>query len=261
MNAAADPPIIDAHALLGREHPYALEAPELLARMDAAGIALALARPMGDELVVHNRAGNDRVLSAGPRIKGLATANPWRGIDALDELRRARDLGAVGLFLHPARQGFSPFEPVAGPVLELAASFNWPILFHTGTYIHADVLAVGEVARRMPQARFILGWAGFTDMWFELPGVMAEVPNLFFDTSMIWSAAVLSIVETLGPDRVLYAGGEPRNRYAVTLRALGRLNLSPPHRRAILHDNALRLFGLPAPAAVPPGRLEPEARR
>lgn len=254
MSTTADPPIIDAHALLGREHPYALEAEELQTRMDAAGIALALARPMGAELAVDNREGNRRVLSAGPRVRGLATANPWFGRAALDELKRSRDEGAVGLFLHPARQGFSPFEPVAAPVLELAASWRWPIVFHTGTYIYADVLAIGEVARRMPQANFILGWAGFTDMWFELPGVAAEVPNVYFDTSMIWSTAVLAIVESLGPSRALFAGGEPRNRYAVNLRSLARLELPPAARHAILHDNAVRLFNLtpPLPVPVPP---------
>ncbi|MCX5661130.1 MAG: amidohydrolase family protein [Planctomycetota bacterium] len=251
MTPTLDPPIIDAHVLLGREHPHALETSELIRRMDAAGIALALARPMGAELVVDNRAGNRRVLSAGPRVRGLVTVNPWFGSAALDELRRSRDEGAVGLFLHPARQGFSPFEPVAAPVLELAASFRWPIVIHTGTYIYADVLAVGEVARRMPQANFILGWAGFTDMWFELPGVAAEVPNIYFDTSMIWSTAISAIVESLGPTRALFAGGEPRNRYAVNLRSLGRLDLAPAARRAILHDNAVRLFNLTPPKSVP----------
>ena len=37
---------------------------------------------------MRNREGNDRVLGAGPRIKGLATANPWFGPEAVEELRR-----------------------------------------------------------------------------------------------------------------------------------------------------------------------------
>ena len=58
-------------------------------------------------------AGHDRetwLAEIAPRIRGLATANPWWGARALDELARCRDLGAVGLFLDPARQG--PIQPV-----------------------------------------------------------------------------------------------------------------------------------------------------
>lgn len=238
------PLIIDSHALLGHEYPFSLSTSELLAKMDEAGIAMAIARPVGAELVVDNRAGNDRVLRAGPRIRGWATVNPWFGKSALDEMRRCREAGAVGLFLHPSRQGFMPIEPVAAPVLELAASFKWPIMFHTGTYVQSDVLAVGEVARRMPQTPFVMGFAGFTDMWFELPGVFAEVPNLWIDASMIWSAAVVQIVNAHGADRVIFGGAEPRNRYQVLLRALERQDLPADQMHAILAGNAIRLFNL-----------------
>ncbi|MCI0364656.1 MAG: hypothetical protein L0219_12290, partial [Phycisphaerales bacterium] len=87
MTGTQNQPIIDAHAMLGREFPLALDVDELLRRMDAHGIELAIVRPMGADLVVDNRAGNDRVLNAGPRIRGLATANPWYGQRALDELK------------------------------------------------------------------------------------------------------------------------------------------------------------------------------
>src|SRR5438105_7735663 len=99
-------PIIDAHVALGDEHYLRLDAAELLRRMDKSGIAVAVARPTGAELAVHNRRGNDRVLSAGPRVRGLATANPWYGAEAVAELQRCRDRGAVGLYLHPTWPGF-----------------------------------------------------------------------------------------------------------------------------------------------------------
>src|SRR6516225_317041 len=98
--------IIDAHVALGEEHPFRLESAELLRRMDEHGIALSLARPTGAELAVFNHRGNDRVLSAGPRVRGLATSNPWLGQEAMAELGRCRERGAVGLYLHPTRQGF-----------------------------------------------------------------------------------------------------------------------------------------------------------
>jgi uncharacterized protein len=238
------PPLIDAHAMLGRETYLSLDPVELLRRMDAAGVSTAIARPMGAGLVVDHAAGNDLVLDAGPRIRGLVTANPWWGDAALDELARARDRGAVGLFLDPARQGFFPTEPIADPLFERAAEYRWPVMVRTGMYVFADLLAVVEVARRFPGTPFIAGFGGFADMWFELPGVFGSTPNLHLDASMMWGEAIREIVVAHGASRVLFGGAEPRNRYSVNLRMLDRLGLDDDAMRAILHDNAERIFGL-----------------
>jgi hypothetical protein len=213
--------------------------------MDAHGIETAIARPMGAELAVSNREGNDRVLKAHARIRGMVSANPWYGTGALDELKRCRELGAVGLFLHPSRQGFFPTDDHVRPLLDFAATANWPVMFHTGSYVQSDILAVGEVARKYPRLNFIAGFGGFTDMWFELPGVFAEAPNLFLDCSMMWSHAIAQIVRGRGAERVLFGGGEPRNRYAAALRCLEHVELREPELRLVLRENARRIFRLP----------------
>jgi uncharacterized protein len=235
-------PLIDAHAMLGRESYLALNADDLRKRMDAAGVETAIARPMGAGLVVENALGNDLVLKAGPRIRGLATANPWWGSKALDELSRARELGAIGLFLDPSRQGFFPTESVADPLFERASRYEWPVMVRTGAYIYADLLAVVEVARRYPKTPFIAGFGGFADMWFELPGAFASTPNLYLDASMMWGEAIREIVDADGPSRILFGSAEPRNRYDVNLKTLNRLGLDEATRSAILYDNAKRVF-------------------
>ncbi len=239
-----DLPLIDAHAVLGEEYHLHLTATELLGRMDEAGIATSLARPCGAHLAVYNTEGNDLVLQAHPRIYGLVTVNPWYGVKALDELNRCRDLGAKGLFLHPSIQGFLPVEELLGPLLEWAQQANWPVMFHTGTYIQSDVLALGELARLYPNLNFIAGFGGFTDMWFELPAVFREVGNLYLDASMIWGAAIEEIVRDCGPERILFGSAQPRNRYAVTLGTIERLNLPVAQSELILCGNARRLFNL-----------------
>src|SRR5438876_10654659 len=112
--------IIDSHVALGQEHHLRLDAPELLRSMDDSGVSISIARPMGGELAVNNRAGNDRLLNAGQRIRALVTANPWYADAAIDELKRCRDLGAVGLYLHPTRQGFMPPDPIVEPLIGFA---------------------------------------------------------------------------------------------------------------------------------------------
>ncbi|MFH1267098.1 MAG: amidohydrolase family protein [Planctomycetota bacterium] len=238
------PPVIDAHAMLGRETYLSLDARELIRRMDGAGVVAAVARPMGPGLVVDHAAGNDLVLKAGPRIRAMVTANPWWGAKALDELARGRDLGAVGLFVDPARQGFFPTESVAWPLFERATEYGWPVMVRTGTYVYADLLALTEIARRLPETPFIAGFGGFADMWFEVPGVFAATPNLYIEASMIWGEAIRDLAAAHGPSRILFGSAEPRSRYSVSLRTLERLGLDESVMRAILHDNAKRIFGI-----------------
>jgi len=242
--------IIDSHVALGQEHHLNLDVPELLSNMDAIGVAISIARPMGSELAVSNRAGNDRCLNAGPRIRALVSANPWFGPDALAELQRCHSRGAVGLYLHPSRQGFFPTDPIVKPLIDFAAQNNWPVVFHTGTYIHSDVLAVAELARRYPQLTFLCDTAGFTDMWFELPGLMVENPNIHLIASLIWGTAIANAIRLVGPSRVLFGSAQPRDNLQAALRRLDRFELSDPNRRAILHDNALRLFSLTQHSAL-----------
>jgi predicted TIM-barrel fold metal-dependent hydrolase len=244
MSANFESPIIDAHAMLGAEYHLELCPEELLRRMDAAGVEMAIVRPLGAELAVLNSDGNSKLLSAGPRLKALVSVNPWFGAKAIDELKRCQEHGAVGLFLHPSRQGFMPTDDHVRPLIEFAQAARWPVMFHTGTYIHSDIIAVGEMARRFPDVNFIAGFGGFTDMWFELPGVFKETQNLLLDASMMWGDAIEEIARDCGCERILFGSAEPRNRYASVLKLIKRLTLSAAGARAILSGNAKRIFRL-----------------
>ncbi len=237
--------IVDSHVLLGTEDHLSLTPDDLLRRMDLNGVETAIARPMGAELIVRNREGNDALLQAHPRIKAMVSVNPWWGPEfCLEELQRCRDQGAVGLFLNPARQGFFPTDSRITPLLELAEEFQWPVMFHTGTYIYADVLSVLERARQFPALNFIAGFGGFADMWFELPGVFSATENLYLDTSLLWGEAVQGILESSGASRLLFASAEPRNSIQVVLKVLERLALPETQRESILSGNAKRIFHL-----------------
>ena len=230
--------------MLGEESYLSLDAAELVRRMDKDEIDLALARPMGAGLVVEHLAGNDLLLTAGPRIRALVSVNPWWGEAGLTELARCRDEGAVGLFLDPLRQGFFPTEPVAASLYEQAAEYGWPVMIRTGAYIFADVLAVVEVARRYPTVSFIAGFGGYADMWFEIADAIGSVSNLYLDASLLWADGIDDIVRRHGAEKVLFGSAEPRNRYRVNLRTIDRLELSNDQRDAIYHRNAERLFHL-----------------
>lgn len=133
---------------------------------------------------------------------------------------------------------------MAAPLFERAADYAWPVLVRTGMYVYADLLALVQVARRLPETAFIAGFGGYADMWFELPGVFGATTNLYLDASMTWGEAIRGIVAGHGASRILFGSAEPRNRYAVNLHTLDRLELEASARRAILHENARRIFGI-----------------
>jgi hypothetical protein len=138
-----------------------------------------------------------------------------------------------------------PTDEHVRPLLDFAREANWPVMFHTGSYVQSDILAVGEVARKYPRLNFIAGWGGFTDMWFELPGVFADVPKLYLDASMMWGNAIAQIIREQSAERVLFGSAEPRNRYAIALRCLERAELTEQQLRLVLRENARRIFRLP----------------
>jgi predicted TIM-barrel fold metal-dependent hydrolase len=236
--------VIDIHAILSNENHLSLTPSQLQERMEISGVELAAARSMGAALVVDNRVGNDALLQAGDNIRAWVTANPWYGPAAIDELKRCHDLDAVGLFLHPARQGFFPTEAVAEPLIAFADKVGWPVMIHTGTYVFADILAVAELAERHSSVCFIAGFGGFADQWFEVPDVMAETPNLFCDASMLWGGGLKTLIDRVGAGRILYGSAEPRNRYTNTIALIERLGLSESENKAIFSDNAVRVLEL-----------------
>jgi uncharacterized protein len=240
-------PIIDAHVTLGYEpfKPYhSLTTADLLAQMDAHGVSLSIARPGGNAVAYFNERGNRECLGASPRVKALATATPWAASDASAELERSRQAGAAGLYLHPSRQGFLPSDDVARPLLDFASAYAWPVVFHTGTYIQSDVLAVAEVARGYPSLTILCDCAGFTDMWFELPGLLADLPNLNLIASLIWPRAIANTIKNYGASRVLFGSGSPRDSLTAAIERIERLELSDDDYRAVMHDNAARIFRL-----------------
>jgi predicted TIM-barrel fold metal-dependent hydrolase len=129
-------------------------------------------------------------------------------------------------------------------LLDFAEQARWPVMFHTGTFVHSDVLAVAEVARRYRRTSFILGCGGFADMWFEIPGLMEAVPNLWLETSHILGNGVRAVLNGEAAHRVVFGSGEPSNCHASALNCLTNLGLDGTTLRLVLHDNASRLFNL-----------------
>lgn len=214
----------DAHTHLGQNDPDGLKATpeEILAGLDRGGhgraLIFAMQEPEGypgpnDAAVAAARASSDRLLA-------LARLDPNLGDAALAEGERNLAAGAVGFKLHPRSDAFDMPHPVVDRIVALAHEHRAPVLFHAGRGFPGLGVEVAALARRYPGARLILAHAGISDLG-HLAAVVAEAPNIFFDTAWWQVSDMLMLFASVPPCRILYASDMPYGgaRYS-TLRDL-----------------------------------------
>lgn len=159
-------------------------------------------------------APNDRTLAHAKRSGGRLV--PFVRLDLterpLEEAKRALDLGAQGIKLHPRAQGFSLDDERLTPVFRLAAERDVPILIHGGRGLPPIAEHLENLVRRCDgTVRLIVAHAGIADM-AGLAGRLGGIPGVFFDTS-VWSGVdLLDLFRQVSPEQVVYASDYPYGR-------------------------------------------------
>lgn len=218
--------IIDAHCQVGCEGGYELSPDELLARMDANHVDKAIIVPTSGYIAVDNREGNDYCLSQARRHPGrlyaMATANPWYGARAVEEVQRAFDAGAVGLNLHPFLQGFRITDDVVTPLMDMAGQNKKPVYFHTGTPVSCMPFQLTELAMRFPQVNMIMGHMAFADFWYDVTKATQAVENIYLDTSMQWPAFITNQAKAVGSEKIMFSSDLPNNDLGLEIEKITR---------------------------------------
>ena len=242
--------IFDAHARIGTNRDSALSAAELLATMDRAGIDRALVAPSERQISYDNREGNEAVAAAAARSDGrllaYAVANAWRS-DAVDELARARDDGAVALAVDSSLQGFDLMDGLLEPLLEFASKASWPVYIRTGSPPGHLPMPVALIARRHPHLNFIMGRSGATDFWIDAVPALHDAPNLFADTSYAPWDTVLSAMASdplIGAHRIVFSTDLPYATAVGEVKRIADWPLADDVRSAVYGGNLSRLLGI-----------------
>jgi predicted TIM-barrel fold metal-dependent hydrolase len=241
--------VIDGHVMLGEGRAAALSPGQLLETMDRLGIDRALVSPAEGHLPVRNREGNElterAVASSGGRLLAYAVASPWLGQEALEELRRAHDAGAVALKLDSALQGFDLLDGQAEPLVAYAVEAGWPVYVRTGTPPHALPLQVAWLAARFPEGSFLLGKAGATDFSHDGPATLAAAPNVYADSVYVeWPTALAAADPDGYGDRVFFTTDAPFGDPPIELARVAEAPYGDDVRVAILGGTLARLLGL-----------------
>jgi uncharacterized protein len=174
------------------------------------------------------------------------------------EIRRAE--GARGIKLHPAAQRFYPNDERLAPIYARATELGWPVIFHSGAFAlgpnsttQASLENFPPLLRSFPDLTVVLGHMGFGE--FDTCAKIADdYPNAMFDCCFVINGTEPSPAisddqaaagfRKVGIDRVMFGSDYPWLDPALDAGRIQRLPLSDSEKRAVLHENAARAFGL-----------------
>ena len=251
--------LFDAHTHLGDDIDGMQGRPEeLLAIFDRIGIVRSFSFCLDEpDREPAFRAANDRTLA-------YAAENPDRIIPfvrldlaegPIEEARRCLDLGARGIKLHPRAQKFSVGDERLDAVFALAVEREVPILIHGGRGLPPIGDHLAALVERYAGVRLIIAHAGIADLG-GLAGHFAQVPGVFFDTSVWGIIDLVDLMRQVAPEQILFATDYPYGRLPnsllLALRAARLSHFDDDDLRRMLGETAQGIAdGAPLPELSP----------
>src|SRR6266540_763173 len=195
--------------------------------------------------------------------------SPFSGLDPsmseaelIAEIEARRAEGARGIKLHPAAQRFYPNDERLAPVYTRATELGWPVIFHSGAFAlgpgstnQASLENFPPLLKSFPKLIVVLGHMGFGE-FDTCAEIAAEFPNAMFDCCFVVNGTepsraisdedAVAGFRKVGVERVMFGSDYPWLDPALDAARIERLSLSAAEKRAVLRDNASRVFGLDA---------------
>jgi len=163
------------------------------------------------------------------------------GDQAVKDLRRAvQKLGMRGLKLHPWLQAFSLTNPYFLKVVEETIRLNIPIIFHNGSPPYACPTQVGNLARKFPEAKLILGEAGLKDLWLDAVAVGMKYPNIYLCPAASPFSAVMEMIKSVPIGKLVFGtdlGFSQKEEVLLEIKKNRLLPLSEDEREMVFSKN------------------------
>ncbi len=243
---------LDFHTHIG---PFDADrrAGELIAMLDENGLDRAVTFPsrgLHASPSMYARA-NDYVaesMAAHPdRLSGFCTVNPWHRDEAVAEFERSiRQLGLVGLKLHPPTQGLDVFNlDLMTPIMRLAGQLDVPVAIHGGLREHDNPLRFGLLSDAFPTVKLVMLHANFggTDR-VAIRWAAEHTHNLYFETSATAEPAFIrALAGWSSSSRILYGSDWPWIPPRLMMAVIECSDLPDEAVADILGRNADRLLG------------------
>jgi predicted TIM-barrel fold metal-dependent hydrolase len=244
--------VVDAHAHLGYdyvfEHDFNLQ--NLLEGIERNNIDVSIVQPgtTFDLKTILKQHNNIAKLSKKMqcRIFGMANPNPHLPRSKYyKELERCvKDLGFVGVKLHPLAHAVNPNSSTGRNVFEIASDLKIPIMVHTGSGIPWSLPSIlTPMARDFSNLRIILAHSGGNLFSEEALLVAKNHPNIYLETSWTASSAIYRFCKVLGPDRIMFGSDHPEN-IPTELAKFRSIGLNQDELEWCLGKTAIKVFNI-----------------
>ena len=240
--------IIDSHTHVDLVEAWGwMDPPEtILELMDQAGIEKSIIMSYRDATVPDDPATlylHQAIQKYPQRLIGYVRINPnsLLAIDALDQAMS--DLGFMGLKLHPVSYVSFPYTQATVRLMQRAAQYHAPVLFHTGDESLALPEQVAEAARQCPEAQVILAHLGGYYHFDAAIQAGRELPNILIDTSAIpYPWMIRKAIDALGVERVLFASDGPGCLPQLEIEKVYLAGLSSHEQEMVFSQNIQRIL-------------------
>ena len=182
------------------------------------------------------------------RILGAIRINPlfgeefvWTTIKHFVEERGMRGLGEL-----VARADF--YNPtsskVVGPMMEAAAYYSIPVMFHSG-HASRDLPSLqAYTAKQYPNTTVVIAHMGLHDYITEAIIAAKETPNVYCDMSQAWPYDIKAFVRAVGAERLMYGSDAPFQSPKVERVKIEECRFTDREMELIFHENAKRIWGI-----------------
>ena len=165
-----------------------------------------------------------------------------------------------GIKLHPPNQRFYPNDRRLWPVYERAQELGLPVIFHSGAGAYAPgptdyahPMQFPEVLSTFPRLTVVMAHLAFGD--FAACADLARAhANVFFDCCFVINGTekrpslsdeeAAAALRRVGVERVMFGSDYPWFDPLLDAARIQRLPLEDGEKRAVLHDNAVRVLAL-----------------
>ena len=246
--------VVDVHGHLGicpNFHVPDARAEAMVARMDRLGI---------DRLVISShtaiysdfRAGNDEAAAAvdgfPERFVGALVLNAHYCDEIADEISRCLARGGFQwIKLHSSLHKFRLHGDECEPIWREAERQGLPVLDHSWQgSADCGAEACDAVAAAHPEVRLVLGHSLAPNGYADACDLARKHENVYLDTatSQVNYGQVASMVDRIGPDKILFGSDTPFLDPAPQVAKVVFARISDGDKRQILGGNAERVFGL-----------------
>lgn len=225
--------------------------------LDAANVSIGLLSawygPSG--AIIDNDEVNEFVRLYPSRLRGVASANLYRPMDAVRELRRCvKQLGFVAFRALPWLWNLPPddrrYYPIYAECCELGVPFCTQA-GHTGPLCPSEpgrpIPYLDNVALEFPELTIVAGHIGYP--WTaEMISLATKYPNVYIDTSAYKASRypdeLVKFMRGHGRKKVMFGSNYPMILPEACLKDIDSLGLNEDAIRFFLRDTAAHVFKL-----------------